>query len=449
MVMKPEAMRELLNDELLPAYKLDRNVLDRIDGWMRWKPEDAKTKATSDKEIKYLKEISKTPWAKLVVESTAQALAVEGLYAPHETIESMDPLWAPWDRNDMETKQGAIHRAACGYGSAYTATLPGDTGAVIRAYSPRNMLAVYGDPVEDEYPMYALRVIDQGKGRWHYRIIDEEAVHYLSDENGSLTYITHEVHDMGVTPVVRFANQMDLEGRAPGEVEPLIALFARINKTDYDRMLTQHFNSWKIRTATGVDRPENKAEAAKDKMQLRHEDVLVGEEGTIFGTLDETSMAPFITAHDSDIQALAAASQTPITTFGQLVNISAEGLVEARASLRAKVGDRKKAFGASHVRTLRLAAHAERRPEDAANFRIKAKWSDEETSYISQAVDALGKASQMLGVPPELLWDRIPGVDANTATQWMEHAKSNPSAETRQAAAIERMAVADGPTPSA
>ena len=37
---------------------------------------------------------------------------------------------------------------------------------------------------------------------------------------------------------------------------------------------------------------------------------------------------------------------------------------------------------------------------------------------MSQAVDALGKASQMLGIPPSGLWSRIPGVTNTDVEEW-------------------------------
>lgn len=37
---------------------------------------------------------------------------------------------------------------------------------------------------------------------------------------------------------------------------------------------------------------------------------------------------------------------------------------------------------------------------------------------MSQAVDALGKASQMLGIPPAALWTRIPGVTKSDVDEW-------------------------------
>lgn len=43
---------------------------------------------------------------------------------------------------------------------------------------------------------------------------------------------------------------------------------------------------------------------------------------------------------------------------------------------------------------------------------------------MSQAVDALGKAAQMLLIPPSALWARIPGVEKSDVEEWMELAEA-------------------------
>jgi hypothetical protein len=428
----------LARDRLIPLFETEKRKLDRIDQWYRWDPERPTLPRHTDPELKYLLDLARTPWLGLVVTTVAQMLYMERVYSATRTPESVGPFWMPWQRNDMKTRQIAIHRAALAYGLAYTTVLPGQPGAVITGVSPRQMFAVYGDAAEDEFPVYAIRQIPQAKATL-WRLLDEEQVYYLAQEQGGrLEFVEARGHDMGVCPVVRYANQLDLEGRAPGEVEPLIPVAGRLNKTDYDRLLAQHFNSWKVRTATGLDESANTPDT---KMRLRQQDVLTGGEGVEFDTLDETPLEGFVKAHDSDLEALAGVSQTPVTAYGKIINVSAEGLVELRASLRAKVLERKTAFGGSHVRSLRLAAVAEGRPDDAADFTIEPRWADEEATTLGQAVDALGKSVTMLGVPPELLWDRIPGVDLTTAEAWRKYADAHPSPDRVQADAIARQLV--------
>lgn len=434
--MNANDILELANDRLIPLLNDERERLKPIDKWLSENPPATKLPRDATPEHKYLELLARTPWLPLVVDTLNQMLSAERVYSSSRTGAEMRPVWAPWERNRMGVKQSALTRAAIGYGLAYAMVMPGRPGAVITCHSPMDTLAVYGDVVEDEFPQYFLRRIPQKKATL-WRVVDEEDVHFLAQENGGrLEYLEPRSHSFGYVPVVRYANKMDLEGRTPGDVERFIPTAARINKTDYDRLMVQHFNSWKVRTATGLDEPGSDEEKSTQKLLLRHEDVLTGGEGVVFGTLDETSLDPFVKAHDSDVETLAATSQTPTTAFGKLINVSAEGLVEARAALYAKRDERQASFGESHAQLLRVAADTEGRTEDAFDFSLKIQWADLEARTMSAAVDALGKAATMLGVPASVLWDRIPGVDFTTAESWRRHAEEHPTPDMVQARAL-------------
>lgn len=434
MVMSQRALIELVNDFLLPEQVAERLRLDRIDGWLRWSPEELALPGYASQEHKSLRQLAQTPWLSLVVTTVAQQLICEGVRSSDSSDTA--PIWGPWQRNRFASRQRALHRAALGYGYAYNLVLPGDTGAVMRGYSPRDMYAAYGDATVDEYPMYAI----WRRGDLIF-VVDDEAKYTLTQGKRGVEYITHDMHDVGVAPVIRYSNQIDLEGRTPGEAEPYIDVARRINKTSYDRMLTQHFNSWKVRTATNIDKPANQSDADQAKMLLRQNDILIGEGDTQFGTLDETSLGGFIEAHKADIEALAAVSQTPAHALtGQMINLSADAITEARAMLDLKAGERKLGFGDSHAQSLRLASHIEGRTADAEDFSLNMQWADLESRSMSQAADALGKMATMLGVPVELLWDKIPGVSVEEAKRWLTYRQENPTADDQIAEALRAQA---------
>jgi hypothetical protein len=50
-------------------------------------------------------------------------------------------------------------------------------------------------------------------------------------------------------------------------------------------------------------------------------------------------------------------------------------------------------------------------------------WRDTEARSLAQTVDALGKLVQMLGVPPEVLWEKIPGVTQTDVKRWQDAAE--------------------------
>jgi hypothetical protein len=421
--MSPADVVELTEQTLLPLFWKERQRLDRIDRWCRWEQEDARLPRAATAELRRLVQLAKTPWLGLVVTTTAQCMYVDGYRSPENSADAGP--WDTWEANDFDTRQISIHRAALQYGTAYVTVLPGTSDAgkysAMRGVSPRKMLAVYADPAEDDWPMYAIRVEPLGSGAFALRVYDEESVYFLGVEgNGAApVFIEERQHDSGVTPVVRYAH-IDLEGRATGDVEPYISVAARINKTSLDRLLVQHFGSWKVRTISGLSAPDDEEAANRAKMRLRQDDILVAEDpDTKFGTLDETPLDGFIKAWESDIEALAAVAQVPTHNLtGQMVNLSAEALAAARASLNQKVTEWQKALGKSHEQALRLAAAQQGDAVAATDYNAHVTWQDMEIRSMSQAVDALGKASQMLGVPPQALWNRIPGVTKSDVDEW-------------------------------
>ena len=267
-------------------------------------------------------------------------------------------------------------------------------------------------------------------------------------------YVVIEEYETGldIVPVVEACNQRTLDGNVIGEVIPLIPTAQRINKSAYDRLLMQHFNSWKVRYATGIDLPReevntpeikpyvpgegirgpvgqppinapapiDEAEAEKVKLRLAQDDFLVSSYADAkFGTLEASSMDDIIAAFRSDVESLAAVSQTPTYAFtGSLANLSGDALAGARSPLTQKVSERQEMIGDAFVRTFKIAAALMGLDSIVEDPYFTVSWRDMEIRSLSQAADALGKAAQMLEIPARALWDRIPGTDAAELQKW-------------------------------
>lgn len=419
MALSPKDARKLVSDQLWPAFSDERKRLDKIDKWLRWEHDDPHAPRQATREYKDLGKRAQTPWLDLVVTSVAQAMYVDG-YRGTDDIDNAAP-WEWWQVNGMDSKQIAIHRAALGYGLAYVTVTPGvdqfqNPMPVMRGISPRRMIAFYDEPEHDDFPHFALRgdpaKVNGNKG-WALRVYDDENVYFLQCGaiGDSIEYIESRRHGLGVCPVVRYANRMDLEGRTPGEVEPFIPIAARIDQTVFDRLVVQRFASWVVRTISGMAKPDSEEAAAAKRLQLMVDDLLVAEDpDTKFGSLPATPLDGFITAAEADIRVLAAVSQTPAhEMLGQMANLSAEALAAARASLTAKVEERRYAFGEPHEQMLRLASWVMGDKDAAMDRSAQVRWRDTEIRSLSQAADALGKLAQMLGMPVEVLWERVPG----------------------------------------
>jgi hypothetical protein len=327
----------------------------------------------------------------------------------------------------MDSRQIAIHRGALAHALAYVTVLPGEPVPVIRGVSARRMVAFYQDIANDDWPMYALAgepvTGADGKSYMRFKFYDDTAIYefHARDRAGDkLTYITFEEHRAGECPVVRFANELDLDGRSEGEVEPYIDMAARIDQDTFDRLVVQRFGAWVVRYATGLAEPDTDEERQALKLRLSVEDILVTENSDAkFGTLEATQLDGYIKAREADIRDLAAVSQTPPQDFlGQIVNISAEALAAAEAGRTRKGDERKHTFGESHEQVLRMAAHLMGDDDGAADFEAQVRWKDVESRSLAQVADAFGKMATMLGVPPQALWERIPGVTQQDVAEW-------------------------------
>lgn len=420
-----------VKDEWFPAWKRERDRLDRIDRWSRWEHDKPHKPRSSTSEYKELSDRAQTPWLSLVVTTLAQTLYVEGYRRARDAENA--PAWRWWQANGMDARQAAIHRAAITYGLSYETVLPGTTDQgeaipVMRGVSPRRMIAFYENPADDWWPVVALRV-DPVKGGHKLKVYDDTNVYALTaDSGGSTVTFVRDMgaHNAAVCPVVRFTNLLDLEGRAVGEVEPYIPVAGRIDQTAFDRLVVQRFASWVVRTIAGMAKPDDKSEAEAEKLRLRVEDILVAEDSdTKFGSLPASELAGFISAKDSDVRDLAAVSQTPPHyLLGQIANLSAEALAAAEAALGRKGEERRHSLGESHEQSLRLGAAIMRDTAGARDVEAQVQWRDTESRSLAQAADALGKLAQMLGVPAELLWEKIPGWTQQDVERAKELAKS-------------------------
>lgn len=438
----------------------------RVDSWIYSEALGFEIPHKAKAEHRALAELSRTPWLGLVVTTAAQALRVGDITSNGERVEDLYRLWVD---NGLKAQQMAFYRAVLAYGNAFTVTTLGVDGrAKIRFVSPTRCAVIYNDPA-DIYPVQAIEVAPRKGDRARYWLYSPGVTQLVEEDNSDPDgkgYVVLEEFETGldVCPVVEACNQRTLDGKVIGEVTPLIPTAQRINKSAYDRLLMQHFNSWKVRYATGIDLPReevntpeikpyvpgegirgpvgqppinapapiDEAEAEKVKLRLAQDDFLVSSYADAkFGTLEASSMDDIIAAFKADVESLAAVSQTPAHALvGSMINVSGDALAEARAPLTQKISERQEMIGDAFVRTLKIAAGLMGDYDTVEDPYLTISWRDMEIRSLSQAADALGKASQMLEIPARGLWDRIPGTDAAELQKWEklheEDAKNDP-----------------------
>lgn len=420
--MKRDEVIELAHDRLIPLWKKERERNTVLRDWARGKHVAPYKPREATKEYDSLLEKSTVPLIGVVTRILTQTLELADYHPGDEA--NHDALWSIWQDNRMATRQKRLYRSAFTTGQAFALVLPGDRAPAVKLFGARNMVAVYQDPEADEWPMYAAYSEYADANHFHFTIADEAQLYrmQINAEGDGIKWIEDKVHDAGVVPVIRYAGDVDDEGVVMGEVEPLIPIQANIDQTNFDRLLTQSYASWKIRYITGMAKPETDEDAARQKMILERDRLLLVENPEAkVGTLDGTELNGYIEARRDAKQDLASTAQiSQKAILGSQSNNAdgAEAQAAEEASTQRKIHDYTVSFGESHGQFFRLAGHlagVEGAWEDYAGH---SDWANSEIRSLSQVADAIGKLRDQVEAPVEGLWEMIPGMSKERLDRW-------------------------------
>lgn len=420
-------------------------------------PRDAPT------EVRELARTSRINLIAIVVTSLVESLFLDNIRvsqsditdapasgAPLEAPDSPDdviaPIWAALQANRWDRRQSGLYRAVFTYGAGYVVVTPGDPEPVVRPMSPRRFTALYDDDRPD-YPEMALEKRSDGSFRLYITDRGEAFVHTLRYNSGAKRFDLPDVEGsaLGIdyVPVIKYLDADDLDvddepmaealrggGRdaidmtiISGQVAPLMTLQDQTDISSFALKSAEWYAAFRQRWIKGWT-PENrsaKMAAAASQMWTFEEhpdDIELGEFG-------QTELSGFLASRESVLKYAATLSQTPVhELIGELVNLSAEALAAAEAGRDRKVGLAKTCLGESHEQLVEtIGAYKNIDVPDT----IEVVWKDTSARAFAAVIDGLGKVAQMLSVPPEMLWDRIPGVTRQDVVRWREAAKSGDS----------------------
>lgn len=375
---------------------------------------------------------AQTNFLPLVLDTFSQSMKVDNYFSSADKVTARPWQW--WQRNKLDARQAGVHRSALQYGASYVSVLPSlvsgsEDAAFIRGISPRQMTALYGEPMEwdprrdtptdDDWPIMALEI----KGPM-IRLYDEKSVHFIGIKNqpvsqfgwadpaysnaSNFEYIEGRDHGVGVCPIVRFQDRMLLDGEEQfGIIEPLLAIQSRIDETTFEMLIAQYYSSFIQRYVIGWmpdDQAQALRQAASDTWFFKDPDVKVGQ-------FDAGDLKGYLESKASAVRDLSAIGQVPAQNLGidGISNISEAALAALETGKERKSSEIETSFGESWEQVLRTSAHITGDTESAADFASEVKWRDATARSFAQTVDGLGKLAQMLDVPVEALWEDIPG----------------------------------------
>ncbi|MFI7069558.1 phage portal protein [Micromonospora sediminicola] len=445
-----------LADELIKEHAAEtsdpNNGAGKVARYLRGEHDQPYAPRGAREEYRELARKSITNWLPLISETYVKGLFVDG-YRAKKATDNAAP-WRYWQENRLDARQTIAHRGALEHGAAYVRVLPGVKVPSIRPLPALKTWALYEDD-DDEFPVAGLYVKGRSQdGAKLYEVYDDTFVHHLAQAKGErLRIIRQDRHGLGHTPFVRFRDRLDGENR--GIVAPLIGLQDRINEAVFSLLVALQFASFRQRWATGLaiptvedpdsplfGQPVEPFEAAVNRLWV------ADSPDAKFGDFGQTDVSGHLETYGSGVRTLAAIAQlSPHVLLGDLVNLSADALAAAEASTQRKIGEYETIFGESWEQTLRLAALAAGDRTAAADSTAQVRWRDTEARSMAAAVDALGKMVQMLAVPAEAAWERIPGVTQDDITRWREMAKS-PDGLAQLAAIFDRQSASPQAQPA-
>lgn len=396
---------ELIATDLFEIRNQDRNRLNKIKMYVQGEPRMTWLPPGAPRELQALAQMARVNMIELVVRTSVQQLYVDG-YTTQDDADAQK-IWSIWQANRWDARQIGLHRSVSTYGVGYGTSLPGDVAPVLKAHSPRTMTAAYGN--DTTWPQYALQEMTDGT----WRLYDDALVYVLTrgdvrrvvgGKAVAFTLTSSYEHEQGVTPVVRYLADEDLDFPVRGDVEPNFAIQDQINLTTFSLLVAQHYGAHgqKIIIAKMIDELEKKLRTSANTtwtIKANPDDVQVVE-------MSQTQLGGFIESREASLRHLSAISQTPAhELLGNLANLSAATLVEARENQRQKTVERQLVIGEAHEQLLGQAGSEVGIP---VNPMARVRWGRQFNQATVPLVTMLTEIAQKLNVPGEALLEHLP-----------------------------------------
>lgn len=363
--------------------------------------------------------MARTPWARLVVDTTAERITTQGF-----RIDSSEPdaaVWQMFQRSRMDHLQRQVHREALITGVGYVSVWPDEVNTP--RMMPESSLQVVHETVAgdmDEVRAAAKVWSDSVDEVWRLDLYLPEGIYRFWAPwskygavvpKGSVWSEMDSVPNLvGAVPIVPFVVRRDWNGYGRSELVDLVPLINRFEVLTSDLLVASSFGAFKQRWATGLEIPVDPDtgeevepfNAAVDRLWISE------SPETRFGSVEATDLGPIVRTIDNVVAQISAVSRIPSSYFVQseLANPpSADSLEASEVNLISKIRERQDAFGAGWEQVvaygLRLLGDAR-----ADIARIETIWKDPRSRSESQTLDAATKMSSV-GIPQEAIWEYI------------------------------------------
>jgi Phage portal protein, SPP1 Gp6-like len=370
--------------------------------------------------FKRLREMARGAWARLVVDTIAERLAVQGI----RTTLGEDADRAAWDllqANRIDSDQADVHREAFIVGVSYVSVAGG--GEDVRL-TPETSLEVVHEhaPGDRRVVAAALKVYELERAMWVAELYTPREVAVWTAEYRSADRDpfaagarppwneepTVSANPLRAVPFVPFENRPTAATPGESELRELVPIMQRIQEIELAKLVAAHTAVFRQKWATGLRVPRD-PETGKPiepfTQSIQRLWVNEAPDGR-FGTFEATEIAQYLRAIDAEIAELAAISRVPSYYLVQteLANPpSAESLLAAESGLVAKCVDRQGSFGESWEQVVRIGARAVGEDALADDVGLEAIWRVPERRNPAIVADAATKL-QAVGIPTTEVW---------------------------------------------
>jgi Phage portal protein, SPP1 Gp6-like len=439
-----QALLEAQRDRLLVHLAAQRAHALHLFDWYHGRQPYPDVRSKYREDYRLLLELARTPWARLVVDTIAERLHVQG-FRTSEGVAVEQQAWDLFEASALNADEWLVYTEALITGAGYLSVATGEEGATI---TPESVFELTHEPEPGNRRVIAaaLKLYPLGweVREWQVELYRPEATYRwqaeLADTRGlDATVFPIDLADklkpelaweesdpfevpnpLLAVPVVPFENRATIIGGGVSELEDCLPILRRIDKLTLDKMLTSDVAAFRQKWATGLKvptdpetgKPIEPYKAAVDRLWVSD------KEGARFGTFEASDLGQYLKAVDAEIASLAAISRVPAHYLMQqnLANPpSAESLVAAESGLVAKVRERQRRFGESWERAIRLGlALDENRVANGPALEVV--WADAEMRNPAQVADAAVKL-QTVGVPQRAIWEYV-GATPQQLAEW-------------------------------
>lgn len=375
----------------------------------------------------------------LVVDAEKERLIVQGFRFGAKP-DSDKGVWRIWQDNQLDAESQIATEIALVKGVAYALVAPSPSGSPLITIEDPTETIVETAPGNRRVREAALKVwLDDDRYMRAYLYLPDVIYKWRSvnrrDNSGGYDTTRWEPHrdegedfpvrnQLGVVPVIPLLNRPRRDGTGRSEIAPAMGNQNAINKLRFDALVASEFVAFPQRWATNIDIPIDPDTGQPIAPFKPGVDVLwVAQRPTpeesaqygdrippaSFGQFPAADLAPYYTAIDNEVGAMASISRTPYHyLLGSPTSVppTGESIKSSEAPLVRKVGVAALHFGEGWEEVMRVALVAANQPSKARTDG-ETIWADPETRNDAARTDSVIKQYQAGLLPDEIAWEEL------------------------------------------